>query len=162
FLLALRALATPVEVMLHTGFGSRFFGVAGAIPVLLIPLFGTLFPGRDQRALLAFLGAYLLMCLVARAKSMFRKPESGVHSKYSGRPYLLPLFPSLSEVAVKGIAEPIIVFACGVLVLPFDEALGAYLTFSALALFVIVNAAEARERSRAADLTDAMIEQRWI
>lgn len=160
----LSAITTTGHVFLHRGFGARFFGLQALAPLLIIPAFGLFFPGHDQTALLTFLAVYLVTVFGLRIESIFRRPKECVHSRYDGTPYLsqVPLFRRLSELTIKRFIEPCMLGLIATWVLSWDQPLGFYLLMAAFVCLATANSAEAYERMRAREATDALIEQQQV
>lgn len=158
-----QSLAFTVEVILHRGFGARYFGLqvpAGIVVVLVYTLF---WPGWDLRPLLGFLAAVLLLCLIGRIGSLARNCSAEQwHSYYTGESRFSRLLPRWSESAIKRFAEPAFVLLCGALMLQFDRPLGLYLMLAAAGLFVSVSLAAEGRRRRELDLHDAYLDQRQL
>jgi hypothetical protein len=159
---ALHGIATIGNVFLHRGFGSRYLGIQALAPLLIIPMFGMLFPDHDQRGLLTLLAIYLFALFAVRIDSMFRRPAEGLHSRYDGTPYLMLIVPRANELTIKRFVEPLLVSLVGIWVLSWDPPLGAFLLLTAFVMAATVNSAEAAERMRAMELADSLIEQRQI
>ncbi len=155
-----RTAAVTVEVFLHGRFGERYIGLEAASALILIPVFGMFWPGYDLLPLMQFMGMYLVMCLLARISVTARALRGDrEHSRYTGYPHLLRMFPLLPEEAVKRFVEPIFVICAGAFAIEFSEPLGNYLIFAAVCLFISTNLDDMRTRSCALDLNDAVIEQ---
>ena len=107
-----------------------------------------------------FLFAYFKACLVARAGVVWRQ-RKGVdfeHSKYSGTPYLMKVFPRWNEVKIKRFLEPGLVFFMAILLGNYVPALTMYLMIAGFALMIANNQAEEYERRRALMMKDDLIE----
>lgn len=159
-----RGFAVSLEVFLHRGLGSRYLGLQAAAVLVLVPLFGCAWEGHDLTALLLFLPAYLLMCLVARA-DMFRRRRRGehCHTQYSGWPRLLKPGARMTELSCKQYVEPLLALAAGFVLHQLGERpLGAYVMFSAVCLAISTNVDVAIDRLRAENMNDAVIEQELL
>lgn len=156
-------LAVSLEVFLHRSrtFGERYVGVQGAMVVLAVPLFGSLWPDEDLRPLFLFLLAFLFMCLLIRVSVLKRRFFGGLsgHTRYTGTPRIMPWVRGMSERTVKVILEPAIAFFSGAFLLAVNQPLGSYLMLAALGMFVSVNFDVGYDRVRAMDMNDAMLEQ---
>jgi hypothetical protein len=152
--------AISMEVFLHRGFGERYLGPRAAAVFILIPLYSLGWQGYDLQPLFLFLGAYLLMCFVARAgiAERVRRGEQ-CHSFYTGWPRFLGPKAKISEIAMKRFWEPGITGLLGLAVRDFNAPLGTYLIFGAISMACSVGASEAIERQRALDMNDAVIDQ---
>jgi hypothetical protein len=165
FVFTLRAWATTLEVFLHRApTGRRWPGMFAAGGALLILFFGAFFPGRDARPLLVYLVLFLIACGRTRAATAWRSWRRGAHEYgwYTGRPWLLVLCPRLGELRIKRFVEPLAVFVGSYFVIGWNEPLGAYLIGASISLFATVNAAEAREQTRALDMYDNTVLQRQL
>jgi len=152
--------AVTVEVFLHSRFGERYIGMEAAAALVLIPVFGLFWPDSDLLPLMQFLGVYLFMCLLARIGMTARRLRGDrEHSRYTGFPHLLRLFRLLPEEAVKRFVEPFFVMCAGVVSYDFNEPLGGYLMFAAVCLFISTNLDDMWTRTRALDISDAVMEQ---
>lgn len=163
FLVVCQALALSVEVFLHRSrtFGLRYFGIQAGVAVLIIFVYTAFWPHHDARPLLGFLGAFLVMGMLARlGSSSRRRPGDVRHSFYSGYPRIMRFTGRCSELTVKRGFEPAIVFGIGVFTLSSSEPLGSYLMLAAVGLLVSVHMGAEYERRRALDMYDAYIEQR--
>jgi hypothetical protein len=86
--------AVTVEVVLHTGLGSRYIGLKGLGGALLIPVWGMFFPHHDLSALMVYLGLFLVCCFAARLDVLRRTLKGGqCHSFYTGTPQIMKLLP---------------------------------------------------------------------
>jgi hypothetical protein len=158
-----QTLAVTLEVFLHNGatFGERYFGFKTIMGIPLIAMFPIFFPTHDPGPLSYFLLAYIVLAVVARLSQLIRRwrGENSIHTRYSGRPYLMLLFPKCNEVTVKRI-EPVIVFVLSYALYPACPPLCGYLMTASLGLVVSVFMSEAYARARALDIKDATIEQK--
>ena len=143
--------SVTVEVFLHSRFGERYIGMEAAAALVLVPVFGLFWPEYDLEPLMQFLGAYLFMCLLARIGMTLRRLR-GVreHSRYTGYPHLLRLFPLLPEEAVKRFVEPFFVMCAGMAGRDYNEPLGGYLMFAAVCLFISTNLDDRWDHTRCA------------
>lgn len=158
-----RVLATSVEPFLHGRFGVDYLGMQALAVFLLIPLYAACWEGYDIAPLFYFLGAYVVMCAVARFGTFVRDHRNDhEHSRYGGYPRIMLIFPRLKEIAVKRGLEPALVFLVGTLTLAYNQPLGCYLILAAFGLFSSVHLSISYERQRAQDLFDAMIDQRHL
>ncbi len=156
--------ATSLQVFLHVGFGERFLGPQAPAVLLLIPFYMACWPHDDLHPMLYYLPAYLFMCLAQRIDmaSRRRKGETPVHSRYNGRPVFMKWFGQMSEIKVKAVMEPVILFIVGALVQSDNRPLGRYLMIGAVCLFVQTQMGITWMRMRASDMYDSMIEQQQI
>ncbi|MEK6701063.1 MAG: hypothetical protein AABZ53_02290 [Planctomycetota bacterium] len=155
--------SAPVEVWLRRGFGDRYFSKAALFSVVLIPFWGTLFPGTDLTLLFGFWWSYFIMLLFARI-AMFRRWTRGEveHTLYSGYSRLHRFFPRASELKIKETIEPMLVFIIGVVFLTMSPALGLYLMVASFAMAVSIRITMIETRQRLLQLTDAAFEQREL
>ena len=164
FSLFLQAWATSVEVFLRRDFGVRYLNWQAAAVLLLVPLYAALWEGReDLRPLFWFLGAYLMMCIVARIGMLGRHLRGQhYHSYYNGWPRLMRLFPKCTERTVKLYVEPALVSGLGLLIGNHNAPLCIYLAAAGACLHISHSQAEFGYRQRAADMHDAVIDQEII
>ena len=156
-------LAITVEVFLHRGFGERYLGLSAALAIPMILIFSMFFPPSTIGPLFSFLMFYLIMCVVARIGVLYRSwfGKETIHSRYTGSPYLMLLFPRWREITVKRI-EAVMVLGAGYAIYRDSVALGAYLMTAALGMFLSLFFSEVYSRSRAQDMKDAVIDQTLI
>ena len=158
--LLVQTLATSVQPFLHCRFGERYFGFQALAVFVLIPVYAACWEGYDITPLFYFLAAFVVMCAVARIGMLVRYLRNDhEHSRYSGYPRIMRLFPRLNELTVKRGIEPMLVFLVGIFTLPHSEPLGMYLIIAAFGLFSSVHLSFSYERQRAQDMYDVMIEQ---
>ncbi len=152
--------AVSVEVFLRRRFGARYVGLQGAAAAMMILLSGCLWPGKDLRPLIGFLGAYLFMCLCVRIDALRRQARGdSEHSRYNGWPRLLRWSAANREQAIKLVVEPIFVALIATLIFQRNQPLGAYLLFAAACLFLSGWIDAMWDRHRAMNLRDAIFEQ---
>jgi uncharacterized membrane protein YoaK (UPF0700 family) len=148
-------------VFLHKSstFGERYFGAQAALAALIIFVFPVFAATQDPEPMMWFLSAYLVAFIAARAGSIARRTrgEPSPHSFYTGTPRLMG---RLSEKAVKGGVEPVVVWLAGAVLSEFSPLLAGYLAIAGLGLLVSVNLTIAAERKRVLDMHDAFEEQR--
>jgi hypothetical protein len=156
--------ATSVQVFLHVRFGERYFGLQAAAVLLLIPFYMTCWPHDDLRLMTLYLPAYLVMCGVARLDMLSRRRRGDVpaHSRYSGCPVFTKWFGRMSEVTVKTVMEPAILFIIAAMVRSDNRPLGTYLMIGAVCMAVQGQLGLAWMRMRATDMHDSVIEQQEI
>ncbi|MCC7390154.1 MAG: hypothetical protein IT431_15455 [Phycisphaerales bacterium] len=157
---AAQALASPVEVILRTRFGSRYFGMASLVGLFAVPMWMLFWPGESPVGLTWFWLFYLVMQLRARVESL-RMVMKGdiVHTRSNGCPRLARYFKRTSERNIKGGVEPAAVFLAGALLSGVSPPLGSYLMTAAVCLWITHSAILAVERARAFDLHDSFLEQ---
>lgn len=162
--LVLRVFAATAEVFLRRtdSFGERYLGMRALMAAALILIFQVFWPGEDPSFMLLYFVLYLAACLVIRVRTAWRIRRGGPqpHSLYSGEPRLMRGTKRLSEVAVKGFLEPMLVFVIGALLLPASEMLGVFLMLAAAGLFASVQLALGEARQRVLDMNDAYYDQR--
>lgn len=159
------ALAFSIEIFLHRGFGSRYMGTQGFIALGIIPLYAFLWvdSGYDPLPLLWFMGVYFVMCVIVRidcTRRWYRGERT--HSRYTGWPRLMRVFPWMSESTVKRYVEPVVATAIGLAILPFNAPLGVYLIIAATALHMMMTEIDRCVRIRVRDMNDAMYEQQEL
>jgi hypothetical protein len=155
------AWATSLQVFLHCRFGERFFGPQAPAVLVLIPIYMVGWPHDDLRPMLLYLPAYLFMCLVQRLEMGLRRlrGDPPVHSRYNGTPVFMKWFGRMSEISVKTVMEPLILFIFGVLVRSDNRPFGTYLMIGAICLLVQSYMGVTWMWMRATDMHDSMIEQ---
>jgi hypothetical protein len=161
-MLIFRSIAVTVEVFLHRDFGARYIGTQGFVGLLVIFFFAAFVGVPGTGGLMVFLMAYLFVSFVARLQ-IDRRKRCGLdpqHSRYTGWPYLMPLFPRCSELTVKRFIEPAFVAIVAAVVMNFVPALGLYLLMAAGVLFTMVNHDEAQEQQRIQNMQDSFIDAR--
>jgi len=160
------ALAASVEVFLHKSrtFGERFLGIQAAAVLLIVPFYTVFWEGHDVTPLLAFLAAYVFMCLVARIGGALERRRGGPreHSHYSGYPRVMRFTGRMNERTVKLMIEPMLVLIIGIFTLPASEPLGSYLLLAGFGLSLTVNLNAGYEHRRVLDMHDAAIDQKDI
>lgn len=166
FMLVCRALAVTVEVFLHrpATFGERYLGVQVPMAMAILMCFPILLPAHDPTPLMVYFGAFLVMCAVIRGASVKRRlrGEPQPHSYYSGEPRVMRRKRGTSEIRVKAVQEPLVVWIAAFCMQSFSEVLALYLVAAGAGLLICVNAARTQERSRALDTNDALIDQRRV
>ncbi|QOV92080.1 hypothetical protein [Humisphaera borealis] len=162
-LLIASVFAFPSIVFLHRDLGSRYAGLQALLALVLIFVWPIVDPTGDPRPMLLFLAAFLIMCFVSRI-GCFRNYRKGIriHRYYHGTPRLMRYFPSLSELTVKRVVEPVVVSFVGLLLLPVSAMLGAFLVASAVGLAITISASELAAQERAEAMYDQLIEQSGI
>lgn len=159
-LLAAQALAAPVEPILRSRFGSRYFGLPAFLGFLAVPLWMLFWPGEDPGPLLTFWAVYIIMQLRARIGCVWMAAKGDiVHTRYNGRPRLARLFKRTPGHKIKSAVEPWLVVLTGVLMLGVSEPLGSFLMASGFSLMLVASVIESVERSRALTMHDAWLEQ---
>lgn len=157
--------AVTLEVFLHQKFGERYIKNRTGVAVVLMLLFMCLYipyvhnVNVNPRPFGYFLGAFIVLSLVAQMGAVIRRWRGKeTHTRYTGTPYLMWLFPRANEVAIK-VLEPFVVFGIGLLVRHFDRLLGAYLMAASFALFMSVITCVQERKAQRMDINDAIIEQ---
>lgn len=162
-LLLARALSAPLEVMLRTRFGSRYFGLPSLLALFGLPMWMLLWPGHDSRPILGLWLVYLAMQLRARLETvrMLRRKEF-VHTRYDGHPRLSALMKRMSEQRMKREAEPLLAIVFGALTLCVSEPLGSYLIVAGFSLGMVASTIESVEQARALSINDALTDQKAL
>lgn len=158
-----RALASPVEVILRTRFGSRYFSWPAVAGLFAVPLWMVFWPHESPVGIWAFWLLYLAMQLRARietARMVLRGDH--VHTRYNGWPRLSRIFKRMPEVRIKAGPEPLLVLLAGALLMEASVPLGSYLIAAAVSLFVTHVVADGVERAQAMEMNDALIEQQQV
>lgn len=155
-----QVLAAPIELMLRTRFGKRYFGLPHAVALVGLPMWMVFWPGEDPGTFVFFWLAALLMQVRARMEQLrlsLRGQQE--HSRYNGRSSLAFVLRRMSERSIKSIAEPLLVLVIGLTIRPEEGPLGSYLIAAAISLWINDAVIRFRERTVAQDLHDAWIEQ---
>ncbi len=158
--LAAQVMAAPVEVVLRTRFGRRYFGVTAFLGFLAIPMWMLFWPEEDPRPILIFWGLHFVMQLRARIEGIIMVARGDlVHTRYNGWPRLARVFKNTHEHKLKANTEPALVMLIGLCLLPLSAPLGSYLVVSGISLGVVAGVIESVERNRALSMHDAWLEQ---
>jgi hypothetical protein len=156
--LAINGHATCFTPFLHYGFGSEALGVNGIAGLVVILLY-IAFSGSP--AMVTFLYVWLFMMLMQRIKTtMMRREGYVIHSRYDGFPFLAKKLVK-SERAARGL-EPFICAIAGILLMPYDEALGQFVLFGVVSLIARIAIQERIDNVAVQRMRDAEIEQRWL
>jgi hypothetical protein len=151
----------PIELIFHDirTFGVRSIGSRATIALLMMALFVGFHP-NDNPAPLGFfmLGTVLLSVLAFAIGKIQQWRGVPIHSRYTGRPYLMWFLRFLSESTVKRI-EPLIVFVFGVVIHCVNSPLGSFLMVASVCLGLRVMFERIRRNEQALDINDALIEQ---
>jgi hypothetical protein len=155
-------LGLPFELVLHN---VKTFGVRAVSPrvggaLLLMFLFVAFHPDENVTPLICFMFAVVPLSIVAyiSANRRLRRGEE-CHSRYTGRPYLMWLFPRWSEVTIKRL-EPILVWAVGGIIHHFNHPLGSFVIAAAVGVAVRVGFEHRGNYVRTMNMNDAFIEQK--
>jgi hypothetical protein len=99
--------ASPLEVCLRRGFGTKYLGFQALGSLFAVGLWASIWPGADARPVVWFWWYVVLMFIRAKRESgrMAAKGVS-VHTRYNGYPRLAALFKRMPETKVKGKVEP--------------------------------------------------------
>ena len=155
--LAINGHATCFTPFLHSGFGSEALGVNGVAGLVVILLY---IAYSGSPAMVTFLYVWLLMMLMQRIKTTtMRRQGYVIHSRYDGFPLLAKLIKS--ERAARGL-EPFICALAGILLMPYDEALGQFVLFGLVSLIARIAFQDRIDNVAVQRMRDAEIEQRWL
>jgi hypothetical protein len=152
--------ALPIELLLHDlrTFGVRYVGPRAVAAVLIIFLFAGFHPDENCTPLTCLMVATILLSVVAQIIAKVRQRRGAlIHSRYSGRPYLMKLVPC-SEVTIKRL-EPLLAFGVGWIIHVFNHPLGSFVVAAAICLAIRVCIDRIGSSERALNINDAMIEQ---
>jgi hypothetical protein len=151
----------PLELLLHNikTFGVRSVGPRAVMAVLLMFIFIAAHPNDDCRPLFWFMILVIPLSIIAQFSAMLRRRrgEPG-HTRYSGKPYLLCLFPQLSEGTIKRL-EPVVMLMVGGIIHHFNHPLGAFLLTAAVCLGITIGIVHRANCERALDMNDSLIDQ---
>ncbi|WP_165064011.1 hypothetical protein [Paludisphaera rhizosphaerae] len=159
FLLAVFAMTTPFQVILHHSHGSRYFkGGPVLISLIATVLWTGMWPDADPRPMFAIYYLFLGMTAVRGLQCLRRRsrPLPGVHSSYNGTPYLLTRW--FDERTAKHKVEPILLLLAGGAVLQLTEPLGCFLMAGGACLTAETAMAIDAQRARDEAVADARIE----
>ena len=147
------------EVFLHHNFGERYIVKRTGLAVILMLVFIPFFPDPKPWPFMCFLGAFIVLALMAQLGAVIRRWRGReTHTYYTGRPHLMLLFPRANERAIK-VLEPFLVFGAGYLVYRVDHLIGALLMATAFALIMCVLVCIQHERAQEMDMNDAILDQ---
>lgn len=156
--------AISVVPFIRKDMGERYFGwlnlFFGYTVVANFTFLLSIFFGGPSQLMTLFWLAFIAASLYQRWQ-IARKNAGGVewHSMYMGTS-LLPL--PLSQEKIFKFAEPVAVYLAGHLLSPFSSAVGWWLTFAAMGLFVNNHIAFFNERQAILDMRDAAIEAKFL
>ena len=161
--LTTRSVCLSIELLLHETFGLDY--VQGG-PMVILVAFAFLhwFPGDDPRPLAVYVMVVLALWVNATAQALLRRYWRGrageglIHSRYTGRPFVLGLVPRWPESTVKQL-EAVGVVLLGLAVRRANHPLGDYVVGAASVLLLRTYCTAARERGEAVAMADAMIDQ---
>lgn len=158
-----RVLATPLEVCLRRGFGTKYFGFQALGALVAVGLWASMWQGADSHPVIWFWWFMVIMFVRAKRESARMTADGGtIHTRYNGWPRLASIFKRMPEAKVKAVAEPGVSLIAGVVLLSLSEPLGSLLIVCAIALGVVQSTIEAAEHARASELNDALIEQQGL
>ena len=154
----LRPLTAPAEVLLHRAVGERFPGVASAVGLMLMEVFGLL---ADLPSMVhAFMLVVVARIVVVRVLAVLARGQGRpIPSDSSGTPWLCAAFPALPGHVARW-AEPFVVLVVGLVAKAVNPALGDYLEFAAVALLATAALRFAVAYGRYLDVVDAEIAAR--
>ena len=154
--------AVSVEVFLHKRIGKRYCRLQ-AFMVLPLGLFSAWLwelQGYDVGPFLCFLVVYVGAVAIAQLAGIIQSRRGEhVHTQYNGWPMLLREENGPRELAIKQFAEPMIVFAIGMLIYGANKPLGVWLIFAAACLFVSNSLNRLAQKHRVDDMRDAVFAQ---
>jgi hypothetical protein len=155
------AIAFTVEGVLHRNFGVRFIGMKGPLGFGFIALFAAFCPRNEVLPLLVYLGVYTLLWIVAQLWAWYRRLRRKIegHTRYSGIPHLMRLFPWCRETTIKRL-EPFLVILIGYSIHHVNGPLGDFLMTAGGAFVLTATLQIAAERERVLDMNDAVASQR--
>jgi hypothetical protein len=158
-LLGFRAVCLSLDAFLHEGFGTDYLR-AGPVAVPFGLWFSGQFPADDPRPLDVFLIAYAALWANAAIQAVRRwwRGEPRQHSLYTGRPFVMALFPRARESMVK-VVEPAVFGAIAWATRGLNLALGDYLLLAAGLAFARAAVQEAAQHKQATQLHDMAAEE---
>lgn len=158
--LAAQVMAAPVEVILRTRFGRRYFGVPAFLGFLSVPMWMLFWPKGNYTPIFIFWLLLIVMQLRARIESIIMVARGNlVHTRYNGWPRLARVFKNTHEHKLKASIEPAFVMLIGLCFLPLSAPLGSYLIVSGISLGAVAGVIESVERNRTLSMHDAWLEQ---
>lgn len=156
--LAINGHATCFTPFFRYGFGSEALGVNGVAGLVVILLYSA-FSGSP--AMVNFLYVWLFMMLMQRIKTtMMRREGCVIHSRYDGFPFLSKKLIKNERMA-RGL-EPFICALTGILLMPYDEALGQFVLFGLVSLIAKIAIQDRIDNVAVQRMRDAEIDQRWL
>jgi hypothetical protein len=159
-----RLFSLPVTVLLHSGYGSRFLGVAGPVAIVPMLVVAASFPDADPRPLLALTVIYVVRILYCRMVFLYRllrrRPEMQ-HTRYGGTPWVMRWLPAWRLQPVLWL-EALGVFTFGYCLHWLTAPLGCYLMLGACGQIVWLGLSFLYNHNRVQDLHDAAIEQQTM
>lgn len=158
-------MATVPAILLHHRIGPRYFGMHAFLGAIIMFFWPVLHPTSNPMPLIHLLCTVLGCCLLHRIMNLVRArdPNRIGHHYYTGYPWLcVMLRHRVSEVPVKMILEPCLIFGVGFHLYDMNPPVGSWLMTSAVALFLAVGTSVMRDRNRVADLHDSLLEQQHL
>jgi hypothetical protein len=155
-------LGLPLELVLHNvkTFGVRSVGPRAGGALLVMFLFVAFHPDENVRPLIWFMIAVVPLSIAAQISAtlrLWRGQQS--HTRYSGRPYAMWVFPYWNEVTIKRL-EPIVTWVVGAIIYRFNHPLGSFVVCAATGVAVKIATEFRGNRTRNLDMSDAVIDQR--
>lgn len=157
--LLLESLAFITVVFLRRGFGDKFVDLQAGVALLLLIFYGFFFPGHDLTLVHLYLSAFILMCVRHRFR---KKAGLSEHSRYSGTPRLMRVFPRVSESTIKRWYEPGVVMAVGFVASFVDDPFAGIFIWSGIGILFNEASAEMAMKQRISDMNDLYLEQRGV
>ncbi len=160
-----QSVALTGEVFLHDRFGDRYFRFQAIGALIFMLFYAACWQGHDLTPLAGFFIAFMAMMILARIGVLYRRVRGtgdAIHSRYTGRPHLIRIFPRLDELKTKQGIEPFLMIFIGILTCGYNEPLAVYLFITGIAMRASVDLNESYQREKALNLTDAWIEQQQI
>lgn len=148
--------ATSITPFIRTGMGRDIPGFAGLCVLVWIPIY---FVITEEPAILWLCPAFVFAQMCHRIAG--RRSIAGgaiVHSHYNGWPWFAMRFGAKDESRAKQFIEPLLVAIVGVLAMGWKPHVGLYLLGGAAAMLIVNTAIEERDRRRAQDMQNGMIE----
>lgn len=159
-LFASQVITSPIEPILRTGFGRRYFGLPSFFGLFALPLWMLFWPEQDSRPIWGLWCLFIVMQLYARIQCVLMGRQGQlIHTRYNGFPRLGFILRRTHERILKGNCEPMLVMGVGLFVMNSSPPLGSYLFTAGICLAINLLVLDALERARVMDMNDALIEQ---
>jgi len=147
--------------IIRRDFGTEALGFPAFFALVLMLLVGGL--GRTPE-IFAFLGFWLLMLIIQRARTFWLVRRRVVwHSRYEGYPWLALCLPLIrKESRAKSLVEPVLCLLAGAALYQLSEGLGVFVMAGFFSLAMVDGINRELDRRRLVAMRDAEIEQKVL